>query len=96
MKARTPTSTLNPPLTTAVTVPRMADLSANAFSKADQSMGRSTLKRDKFVIAVEIAAFYRDLRLVAGLQRFSLKCAGEEFLPTCIRCRRTRTRQLQR
>ena len=46
MKARTPTSTLTPPFTTAVTTPAMAALSANAFSSDDQSLGRSTLMRD--------------------------------------------------
>ena len=46
MKARTPTSTLTPPLTTAVTMPAMAALSAKAFSSDDQSLGRSTLMRE--------------------------------------------------
>ncbi len=48
MKARTPTSTLNPPLITPVTVPAMAAFSANALSSADQSLGRSTLMRDSW------------------------------------------------
>ena len=46
MKARTPTSTLRPPLTTAPTTPAMDFFSANAFSSADQSLGRSTFNRD--------------------------------------------------
>ena len=45
MKARTPISTLNPPLTTPVTVPTMIDFSAKAFSSDAQSVGRSTLPR---------------------------------------------------
>ena len=46
MNARTPTSTLTPPLTTAETTPAIADFSANTFSSADQSFGRSTLIRE--------------------------------------------------
>ena len=46
MNARTPTSTLTPPFTSAETTPAMAAFSANAFSSADQSLGRSTLIRD--------------------------------------------------
>ena len=46
MKARTPTSTLTPPFTTAVTVPAMIALSAKAFSNDDQSFGRSTWMRE--------------------------------------------------
>ena len=46
MNARTPTSTLNPPFTTAETDARDAALSANAFSSDDQSLGRATLMRD--------------------------------------------------
>ena len=45
MKARTPTSTLNPPLITRDHA-RNRRLSAKAFSSADQSLGRSTLIRD--------------------------------------------------
>jgi len=45
MKARTPISTLNPPLTTPVTVPTMVDFSAKAFSSEAQSVGCSTLPR---------------------------------------------------
>ncbi len=39
MKARTPISTVRPPLTSAVTVPRMASFSAKACSSNDQSLG---------------------------------------------------------
>ena len=45
MNARTPTSTLRPPFTTAVTVPMMVDFSLNAFSSAAQSVGRSIFPR---------------------------------------------------
>jgi hypothetical protein len=46
MNARTPTSTLSPPFTTAATTPAMAALSANALSSEDQSLGRSTFSFD--------------------------------------------------
>ena len=46
MNARTPTSTLTPPFTTAVITPAMGVLSANAFSSELQSLGRSTLVRE--------------------------------------------------
>ena len=39
MKARTPMSTVRPPLITAVTVPTTASFSAKAASRADQSRG---------------------------------------------------------
>ena len=44
MNARTPTSTLSPPLTTAVTVPMIVAFAANACSSADQSVGREILR----------------------------------------------------
>ncbi len=47
MKARTPMSTVRPPLTTAVTVPAMVALSAKACSRADQSLGCATLMRER-------------------------------------------------
>ena len=46
MNARTPTSTVTPPLITPVTVPTMVALSANAFSSEAQSVGRSTRVRE--------------------------------------------------
>ena len=46
MKARTPTSILNPPLTNPVTVPAIGALSSKARSNEDQSVGCSTLKRE--------------------------------------------------
>ena len=45
MKARTPTSTLSPPFTTAVTVPTIGVFVANARSSAAQSVGRAALLR---------------------------------------------------
>ena len=46
INARTPMSTLTPPLTTPVTVPTTASFSAKAASRAVQSRGCATLKRD--------------------------------------------------
>ena len=71
MKARTPTSTLRPPLTTAVTVPTIVVLSANAFCSAAQSFGRSTLAESEFVVAFWIATLNRDHQLVASLHGFA-------------------------
>ena len=45
MKARTPTSTLKPPLIKPVTVPTMVDFSAKARSSDVQSVGRAILNR---------------------------------------------------
>ena len=73
MKARTPTSTLKPPLTTAVTVPRTDDFVGEGFLQRRPIHGALDLEARKFVIAVEIAALDRDQRLVAGLERLSLQ-----------------------
>ena len=69
MKARTPTSTLSPPLTTPVTVPTMVDFSAKAFSSEAQSVSALDLAARQFVVAFGIAAFDGDLELVARLRR---------------------------
>ena len=45
MKARTPTSTLRPPLITPVTVPTIVAFSAKAFSKALTSLSAARLSR---------------------------------------------------
>ena len=71
MKARTPTSTLSPPLITPVTVPTIVAFSANAFSSADQSFGPLDFGASELVVAFGIAALHRDRHLVAGLWSFA-------------------------
>jgi hypothetical protein len=71
IKARTPTSTLNPPLIAAVTVPMMVAFSLNACSSDGQSMGREILPRaTSWLNLQDRATFDADQHLVRRALRF--------------------------
>ncbi len=71
MKARTPTSTLNPPFTTAVTVPAITALSAKAFSKRRPILRPLHVDAREFVVSVLAASLDRNRQFVARLDGFA-------------------------
>ena len=76
MKARTPTSTARPPLTTSVTVPTTAVFSAKAASSADQSRGWRYFEARELVVVLLIAAGDGDGEGVAGLDAVGVVFEG--------------------
>ena len=78
MKARTPTSTLSPPLITAVTVPSNGRLFGKGLLQRRPVFRQLDLQTRKFVVAFRIAAFDRNRKLIARLYRFAraLKAAS--------------------
>ena len=69
MNARTPMSTLSPPLTTAVTMPAIGRLVGERLLQRRPVLRPLHLDPRKLVVAFRIAALDRDRHLVAGLHR---------------------------
>ncbi len=76
MNARTPTSTLNPPLIAPVTVPAIVAFSAKAFSSDDQSVGRSIFAAGKLVVTFRVAALDGHQQLIAWFHGFARALKG--------------------